>query len=232
MSYIQLPFGVVNKEKQIKLDLPRSYGAAQNFKQLPYSSDINNPTFQNSVINTLNNRVDLQKYALATGPYGKNIQDNINTVIIDSKFNDAVVRHLLDYKNRGVFESSTPLSVTFKDAKKFDIQNPVVGNILSQINTSQIGEKEVEKLFGEAEDEKLRRRLEAVRGTGDEGPGGGGSGSGGGSGPSPVPPPILPSPGGLRSPPAFLPESFPLLDDLFDAENYELQAFSVRICIN
>ena len=29
ISYIQLPHGVVNKEKQVKLDLPRNYGAAQ-----------------------------------------------------------------------------------------------------------------------------------------------------------------------------------------------------------
>ena len=73
MSCIQLPHGVVNKEKQIKLDLPRNYGTAQYFKQLPYLSDTNNPKFQNSVINTFNNTVDLQKYALATGLYRKNI---------------------------------------------------------------------------------------------------------------------------------------------------------------
>ena len=29
-------------------------------------------------------------------------------------------------KNKGVFESPTPLSVTFKDARKFDIQNPIL----------------------------------------------------------------------------------------------------------
>ena len=106
--------------------------------------------------------------------------------------------------------------------KKIDIQNPVVGNILSQVNSSPIGEKEVKKkLFAEAEDEKIRRRLEALRWPGDEGPGGGSSGSGGGSGPSPVPPPILPSPGGLTNLPAFLPESFRSLDDLFGGENNE-----------
>ena len=219
MSYIQLPYGVVDKEKQMKLDLPRNYGAAQYFKQLPYLSDTNNPTFQNLVINTLYNGVDLQKYALASGPYGKNIQENINTVVADATFNDAVVRHLLDYRYKGVFESSTLLSVTFKDVKKIDIQNPVVGNILSQVKASQIGEKEVKKLLGEAEDEKIRRRLEALRR-----PGASRGSSGDGPGPSPPPPPILPSPGGLSSPPAFLPELFPSLDDLFDRENNELQA--------
>ena len=110
--------------------------------------------------------------------------------------------------------------------KKIDIQNPVVRNIISQINASQIGQKEVKKLFGEAEDEKIKRRFYVLRQPGDEGPGGSGSGSGGGSGLSPPPPLILPSFGGLPSPSAFLPESFPSLDDLFDEEDNELLATS------
>ena len=48
----------------------------------------------------------------------KNIQENINNVATDSNFNDAVVRHLVDYKNKGVFQTSIPLSVTFKDGEK------------------------------------------------------------------------------------------------------------------
>ena len=62
-----------------------------------------------------------------------------------------------------MFDSSTPLSVTFKDAKKFDVQNPIIGNIISQVNPNQIGEKGVNKLFAMAEDEKMRRRLEAMK---------------------------------------------------------------------
>ena len=55
---------------------------------------------------------------LATSDYGKNIQENINAVVADGKFNQAVVRRVLDQKNKGVFESPIPLSVTFKDGKK------------------------------------------------------------------------------------------------------------------
>ena len=79
----------------------------------------------------------------------------------DGKFNDALVRHVPDEKNKGVFDSSTPLSITFKDAKKFDVQNPIIGNIISQVNANQIEEKGVKGLFARAEDEKIRRRLEA-----------------------------------------------------------------------
>ena len=174
MSYIQLLYGIVNKEKQIKFNLPKNYSASQYIKRLPYLSNTNDPAFQNSIIDTLNNRADLQKYLLATSDYGKNIQENINSVVTDEKFNDVLVRRILDEKIKGVFDSSTPLSVTFKDAKKLDFQNPIIGNLISQVNANQIGEKGVKELFGWAEDEKIRRRLEALRGPDNEDGGGGG----------------------------------------------------------
>ena len=55
-------------------------------------------------------------------------------------------------KNKIMFHSSTPLSVTFKDAKSVDVQNPIVGNIISQVNANKIGEKGVKKLFAKTED--------------------------------------------------------------------------------
>ena len=117
MSYLSLPFGLIRKEEKIKLDLPKNYGASQYMKRLPYISR-EDPSFQNSIIDIVNNRSDLRKCLLATSEYGRNIQENINSVAAGEKFNQAVVRRVLDQKNKGVFESPTPLSVTFKDAKK------------------------------------------------------------------------------------------------------------------
>ena len=210
MSYIQSPYGVVNKEKQIKLNLPKNYGASQYFNKLP-----GDPAFQNSKFNTLNSRADLQKYLLATSDFDQNIQENINAVVTDKKFNDALVRPLLDEKNKGVFDSSAPLSITFKDAKWFDVQNPITGNIISQVNANQIGAKGVKELFARAEDEKIRRRPETPKRRDNEDGGGGGSG---GSGlPPPLPPPLIPQT--LRSPPVFSPpRSPPTLDNLLDCE--------------
>ena len=54
---------------------------------------------------------------LTTSDYGKNIQENIDAVVADGKFNQVVVRRVLDQKNNGVLESPIPLSVTFKDEK-------------------------------------------------------------------------------------------------------------------
>ena len=116
MSYLSLPFGLIRKEEKIKLDLPKNYGASQYMKRLPYISR-EDPSFQNSIIDIVNNRSDLRKCLLATSEYGRNIQKNINSVAAGEKFNQAVVRRVLDQKNKGVFESPTPLSVTFKDVK-------------------------------------------------------------------------------------------------------------------
>ena len=111
--------------------------------------------------------------------------------------------------------TSTPLSITFKDAKKFDFQNPIIGNIIGQVNTNQIGEKGVKELFVRAEDEKIRRRLQALKRRDNEYVGEGGSG---GSGLSPSLPPPLP-PQALPSPPPFSPPSSPpTLDNLLDSK--------------
>ena len=48
----------------------------------------------------------------------KNIQENINAVVGNGKFNQDLVCRALGQKSKGVFESPIPLSVTFKDAKK------------------------------------------------------------------------------------------------------------------
>ena len=55
-------------------------------------------SFQNSVIDIVNNRFNFKKCLLASKDYGRNIQENINPVVADGKFNQAVVRRTLDQK--------------------------------------------------------------------------------------------------------------------------------------
>ena len=71
-------------------------------------------------------------------------------------------------------------------AKKIDVQNPIIENIISQVNANQIGEKGVKELFAKAEDDKIRRTLEALRRQDDEDGGGGG-----GSNRKLLPPPLF-----------------------------------------
>ena len=69
MSYVSLPFGLIQKDKQIKLDLPKNYAASR----LPYIEN-EDTNFQNKIIDLVNNRTDLPKYLLATSRYGDFIQ--------------------------------------------------------------------------------------------------------------------------------------------------------------
>ena len=160
--HISLHFGVVRKEKKIKLDSPKNCRTSQYIRRLPYLRN-EDPNFKNSIIDIVNNRSDLTKFLLATSDYGKNIHENINAVVADGEVNQAVVHRALDQKNKGVFESPIPLSVTFKDAKKFDIQNPIIGNLLSQVNANKISDAKVKQLLGQAKDEELQARLDRLR---------------------------------------------------------------------
>ena len=77
------------------MDLPKNYGASQYIKRLPYIRN-EDPDLQNSLADVVNNRSDLRKFLLATSEYGRDIQENINTIVADGKFNQAVVRRALD----------------------------------------------------------------------------------------------------------------------------------------
>ena len=55
------------------------------------------------------------------------------------------------------------LSVTFKNAKNVDIQNPIFGNLLSQVNANKISDAKVKQLLGQAKDEELQARLDRLR---------------------------------------------------------------------
>ena len=51
----------------------------------------------------------------------------------------------------------------FKDAKKFDIQNPITGNLLSQVNANRISDEKVKQLLDQAKNEELQARLDSLR---------------------------------------------------------------------
>ena len=125
-------------------------------------------------------------------------------MVTDGRFNNVALKHLLDEKDKGVLKSQNPPSVAFKGPSKFDIQNPVVGNLLSQVSASTLTDAQVKKLLDEAEDAKIKTRLDALRNCrggndyDEDGPRGGGRGGFGRSikkqGPRPPlsPPPLLP----------------------------------------
>ena len=46
-SYIQLPYGVVNKEPTFQLSNSKNYETSRYFRRLPYIDDLNTPKVQN-----------------------------------------------------------------------------------------------------------------------------------------------------------------------------------------
>ena len=144
----------------------------------------------------------LKKWLLATSDYGDEIQEDLNAIIgYDEKFNNAIVRHALDLKSKAIFCNPNPLNVTFHDVKKFDLVNPVIGKLATQVKASKLTDYELtKKNLGQGETDKLQNRfelfkkgLDEVINDDDEDDGGntgrGGEERGGGDGGTPPRPP-------------------------------------------
>ena len=80
MSYIQLPYGYVNKEKQIQFNLPSNYEESFYLDKVPYLTN-QNPAVENNLINLIKNRDDLKRWLLATSNYGTEIEQNLNAMV-------------------------------------------------------------------------------------------------------------------------------------------------------
>ena len=52
MSYIQLPYGLVKKSKQIQFNLPENYKESQCIKRLPYITN-KGADFNNKILDVL-----------------------------------------------------------------------------------------------------------------------------------------------------------------------------------
>ena len=111
----------------------------------------------------VNNRTDLQKYLLATSGYGDFIQEKINTIADDGKYNHAMVRRALDEKSKGLLQYGTPLSITFKDTKEFDIQNPIKGRLLSQVEANKLDNNILKEKLEDLKNREIASRLIGLR---------------------------------------------------------------------
>ena len=114
---------------------------------MPYLNNIENPYFQNSIANFINYRQDLQKFLLASSGIAENIQEEINLVVTDDKLNDAAVRRALDPVYKKVLGKQSPFKVVFKDISKFDTQNPITGNLVTEIESGKLTDTSIQNFF-------------------------------------------------------------------------------------
>ena len=59
MPYIQLRYGLIKKDKQVKFNLPKNYEGSQYIKRLRYIQN-KDPYYSNSVNDLIKNRHDLK----------------------------------------------------------------------------------------------------------------------------------------------------------------------------
>ena len=113
------------------------------------------------------------------------------------------MRHALDLKNEAIFGNPNPLNVTFRDVKKFDLVNPVIGKLATQVKASKLTDYELtKKHLGEGEADKLQNRFylfkeglrDIINKDNDENTGSGGIGGEGGGGDDGTPPRQPPPP--------------------------------------
>ena len=158
MSYIQLPEKIVNNVEQIQLNLPKDQKAKDLFTHLPYIANLQDPVLQNRVEDLLKNREDLQNYLLATEFFGKTLEDSLELAVSNGKLNEGTqVRHLSelnDPKYKYFRQNNNPLDVVYRDKAKFDVQNPIIGDLLKEINKGKLSEEEYFKKTKTAPDIK------------------------------------------------------------------------------
>ena len=193
MLYIQLPYGYVENNKQIRFNLPNNYEESFYLKEVSHLTNPN-PAIENNLLNLIRTKDDLKKWLLATSKYGDEIQQDLNAIVgHDEKFNNAFVRHALDLKDEAIFRNPNPINVTFHDMKKFDQVNPVIGKLATQVKASKLTDYELtKKILPKGEVDELQLRLDKLKygipkddDDDNTRPGGGG---GDGSGGTPNPP--------------------------------------------
>ena len=72
-----------------------------------------------------------------TGVLKDSIQNSLDMIVTDGKFNNAGIRKALDTKYPTIMKRPNPIDVLFRDKAKFDTQNPVISKLLSQMQTDK-----------------------------------------------------------------------------------------------
>ena len=192
-SYIQVPYGFRKVSNPIQFSVPKIFEENQYLNRIGYISNKDDPV-ENSVLDAVKNRKDLQKWILATSDFGHELQQDINEITGgDERFKNAVIRRALDLKSDGLFRNPQPIILLFNDVEKFHQQNPIIGKLATQINASKLTEEQlVKRRLEEGEIAKLEDRLYNLK-----------YGNAGGDNDKPPRPPTPPAPdsGGSSAPP-------------------------------
>ena len=85
-------------------------------------------------------------------------------VVRDGDFNTASIQKELDTKYPSVMKKSNPVDAIFKDKAKFDVQNPVIGSLVAQVQENKANERTLLKqLTPSIKDIDIGRRLRELK---------------------------------------------------------------------
>ena len=143
---IQLPYGFVrdkNSGGELHFDLHQDFEKELVFEKQPYVAHLEYPAINDVVKGGKVDSLVLQKFLLAADLLKDSIQENLDMILTDGSFNNASIRQALDTKFPSVTKKPNPIEVMFKDRSKFDVQNSVVGSLITQVVDNKKKEKEI-----------------------------------------------------------------------------------------
>ena len=165
-SYIKLPFGLVSDDKskeKIRFNLPLNYKKDVLFQQVPYFAEANNRAIDDVVLGNKRDDLSIQKFLLSKGVLEDAVLDNLGMIVTDRKFNNAGIRRKLDLKYPSIIKKPTASNFLFRDLKQFDVQNPVIGGLYSQLQIRTSDQLKLLKKAPNIKDLKIRNALERLK---------------------------------------------------------------------
>lgn len=135
MAFYSSPSGRLHKKTKVERlkKIPAGY-KNRFYRDLgdPYdkSFDLN---FQRKIINDAPSE-DVKNYLLATSDFGKGMQDDINMYVPRDRLNNASFRQKVNPIAKNVFRRKNPLELVFQDILNFDVQNPIIGSLLKELD--------------------------------------------------------------------------------------------------
>ena len=96
---------------------------------------LKSPAIKDVIKDGIIDNLALQKYLLETGLLRDSIKDNLDMIVTDGQFNNTSVRRVLDTNYPPVMKKSISIDAVFKDKRKFDTQNPIIGTLLAKIES-------------------------------------------------------------------------------------------------
>ena len=138
-GFIYLPCAKIHKKDPTKKlnNFPTNF-VESFYKDWLGGIDFSEDTdFQQSIVNKTPSE-DVKKFLLTTSDFGNEIQGELNLYRMDGTLNSAIFRRKLDPISKNVIRNESPIEFLFKNLKHFDAQNPVIGNLIKEID---IGKK-------------------------------------------------------------------------------------------